>query len=589
MKPQSYTQKTLALLFAVSLILAACATPAPTSAPTTGAPAATVAPAATTAPQPTAAPAGPKKGGKVTMAVWQSPVTLNGLLGTQTVMSVVLNLVTEGMTEVQPDGTRIAALAKEVPTVQNGGVSADGKTITYKLKEKLVFSDGKPVECEDFKYSWQAIMTPNVGIVSTTGYSSIESVSCPDPLTVVVKYKSFFAPYLTLFNGSDLIPRSTGDPKDMKNWAYNRKPVGAGPFTIEEWKTDEFIRLKRNDKYREAGKPYLDEVVVRIVPSSEVAMQLLASGEVDIMWNNTEADTPQLEKMTGVKVSSPLQIGGERLFLNMAENKDPSDPKKPHAILSDVKVRQAIAYGINKQRIIDKLLNGKAKPGSSELNAGYFECKNIQAYPYDPEKAKKLLDEAGWVPGADGIRVSKGVKTTPDGTKLRLKYSTTSGNKLREDSQVLVVEDMKAIGIEFFIENAPSSVVIGTWDGGSPRRHGNFDIIMYTTNAGIDPHSQMVNLWSSANIPSVDNKGGLNYTRFNDPKADDLLKQASGEPDPAKRRDMYCQLAQMTYVQANMIYLYQRSAIDSYRDKLVGFTPNAWSNTAYNAKEWSLK
>lgn len=582
MKTQSHIQKMLGVLFAVSLILAACATPAPTSAPATSAPAATVAPAATSAPAATAVPAGPKKGGKVTIAVWQSPVTLNGLLGTQTVMNVVTNLVTEGMTDVQPDGTRVAALAKDVPTVQNGGVSADGKTITYKLKEKLVFSDGKPIECEDFKFSWQAIMTPNVGIVSTTGYSSIDTIDCPDPATVVVKYKTFFAPYLTLFNGSDVIPRSAGDPKGMKDWAFNRKPVGAGPFTIEEWKTDEFIRLKRNDKYREAGKPYLDEVVIRIVPSSEVAMQLLASGEVDIMWNNTEADTPQLEKMAGVKISAPLQIGGERLFLNMAENKDPSDPKKPHAILSDVKVRQAIAYGINKQRIIEKLLNNKAKPGSSELNAGYFECKSIQAYPYDAAKAKSLLDEAGWKPGADGIRVK-------DGNKLRLKYSTTSGNKLREDSQVLVVEDMKAIGIDMFIENAPSSVVIGTWDGGSPRRHGNFDIIMYTTNAGIDPHSQMVNLWSSANIPSVDNKGGLNYTRFNNPKADDLLKQASGEPDPAKRRDMYCQLAQMTYDQANMIYLYQRSAIDSYRDKVLGFTSNAWSNTAYNAKEWSLK
>jgi peptide/nickel transport system substrate-binding protein len=582
MKPQSHSQKMLGILFAVSLILAACATPAPTSAPATSAPAATVAPAATSAPAATAAPAGPKKGGKVTLAVWQSPVTLNGLLGTQTVMNVVLNLVTEGMTEVQPDGTRVAALAKEVPTVQNGGVSADGKTITYKLKEKLVFSDGKPVECEDFKFSWQARMTPNVGVVSTTGYSDIDTVDCPDPLTVVVKYKTFYAPYLTLFNGSDLIPRSAGDPKGMKDWAHNRKPVGAGPFTVEEWKTDEFVRLKRNDKYREAGKPLLDEVVVRIVPSSEVAMQLLASGEVDIMWNNTEADIPQLEKMAGVKVSAPLQIGGERLFLNMAENKDPSDPKKPHAILSDVKVRQAIAYGINKQRIIEKLLNNKAKPGSSELNAGYFECKTIQAYPYDVDKAKKLLDEAGWKPGADGIRAK-------DGVRLRLKYTTTSGNKLREDSQVLVVEDMKAIGVEFFIENAPSSVVIGTWDGGSPRRRGNFDIIMYTTNAGIDPHSQMVNLWSSASIPSEANKSGTNYTRFSDAKADDLLKQASGEPDSAKRRDMYCQLAQMTYDQANMIYLYQRLAIDSYRDKLLGFTPNAWSNTAYNAKEWSLK
>jgi peptide/nickel transport system substrate-binding protein len=185
--------------------------------------------------------------------------------------------------------------------------------------------------------------------------------------------------------------------------------------------------------------------------------------------------------------------------------------------------------------------------------------------------------------------VAKGAKVAPDGTRLRLKYSTTSGNKLREDSQVLVVEDMKAIGVEFFIENAPSSVVIGTWDGASPRRRGNFDIIMYTTNAGIDPHSQMTNLWASWMIPHEGNKGGLNYTRLSDPKVDETINKAAAEPDPVKRRDLYCQLAQLTYDQANMIYLYQRLDLDSYRDRLQGWVENAWDNNAWNAENWWLK
>ncbi|MCA1553466.1 MAG: ABC transporter substrate-binding protein, partial [Chloroflexi bacterium] len=106
----------------------------------------------------------PKKGGKVTVGVWQSPVTLNAFLGSQTVMSEVLVLVVEGMTDVAPDGSRFARLAKEVPSVQNGGVSADGKTITYHLKDNIVWSDGKPVTCDDFKFTWQAIMTPDNGV-----------------------------------------------------------------------------------------------------------------------------------------------------------------------------------------------------------------------------------------------------------------------------------------------------------------------------------------------------------------------------------------------------------------------------------------
>jgi ABC-type transport system substrate-binding protein len=154
---------------------------------------------------------------------------------------------------------------------------------------------------------------------------------------------------------------------------------------------------------------------------------------------------------------------------------------------------------------------------------------------------------------------------------------------------VLVVEDMKAIGIELYIENAPSSVVIGSWDAGSPRRHGNFDIIMYTTNASIDPHSQMVNLFASWSIPTEANKGGTNYARFSDPKIDEMLKQAANEPDLAKRRDIYCQIAQVGYDQAVMVYLYQRMDLDSYRDWLQGWVPNAWDNNGWNAEDWWIK
>lgn len=578
----------LALSVLLIVAISACAAPTEAPKPPPAASSSSVAPSSSAAPKPTEV-AGPKKGGKVTWAVWQSPATLNINLGTQTVMTDILALVQEGMSEVNPEGARIPTLAKEIPTVQNGGVSADGKTVTWKLKEGLVYSDGKPVTCSDFQFTLQAIMTPNVGVVSTTGYDQIDTVTCPDPNTVVIKFKNFYAAYLGLFSG-DLLPQhATGDPKDMKNWAFNRKPIGTGPFKVDEWVADSYITLSRNTNYREKDKPYLDQIVVRIVPSSEVAMQLLSSGEVDIMWNNTEADFPLLEKMTGVKVSEPLQIGGERMFLNMAENKDPSDPKKPHPILSDVKVRQAIEYGINKQRIIDKLLFGKAKPGTNELNAGFFQCPDFKPRGYDVAMAKKLLDEAGWVPGSDGIRVAKGSKTAPDGTRLRLKYATTSGNKLREDSQVLVVEDMKAIGIELYIENAPSSVVIGAWDAASPRRRGNFDIIMYTTNASLDPHSQMMNLFYSKNIPSEANKNGTNYTRFADPKIDELLEKAGSEPDQNKRRDLYCQVIAAGQETTNMIYLYQRLKIDSYRDKLLGWVPNAWAAPTWNAEGWSLK
>lgn len=551
--------------------MSACATPTVPPSPKPGEQ--SNAPIATSAP----------KRNQVTIAMWQSPATLNSLLGTQKVMYEVLAFVAEGLTEVLPDGTRAPNLAQEVPTIQNGGVSADGKTLTYHFKDGLVWSDGVPVTCADVQFTLEAIMTPNVGISETTGYKEIERIECPTPQTVVIQFKNFYAPYLTLFSAWPLLPKHyAGDPKDMKSWGYNRQPLGTGPFVIAEWKTDEYIRLTRNVNYREPTKPALNEITIRFVPSSEVALQLLASGEVDIMWNNTEADLPRLAQMPEVEVSQILQVGGERLLLNLAENKDKSDPAKPHAILGDARVRQAIAYGINKQRLVDKLLFGKAAIGRSELNAGFFECKDISPYPYNPQQAQKLLDEAGWQVGGDGVR-------TKEGHKLRLKFATTSGNKLREDTQVLIVEDMKAIGMELFIENSPSSVLLGTWDGGSPRRRGNFDLIMLSNNILIDPHLQMVGLWSSAQIPSEKNTGGTNFTRFADPKADAILQKASQEPDPTKRKDLYCQLAQLTYEQANMIYLYQRYNINAYRRPLQGWLANTWANIGWNAEDWRLK
>lgn len=571
------------IMFAVLAVLLMMSVLTPCAAPAAAAPAPTVTPTVASA-VPTAT-GGPNRGGRIYMAVWQSFPTLNYFLSTTTSMQEVLAMVVEGLVKVSPDGSYIPILAKEIPSRKNGGVSADGKTITYKLKEGLLWSDGKPLSCDDVKFTWQAVMTPGTGVSSTTGYKDMESVECPDPRTVVVKYKVFFSPYLTTFNA--ILPKSAGNPKEMKNWAYNQKPIGSGPFKIDEVVTDDHVTLSRNPNFRDAktGKPYLDQIIVRIVPSLDVAMQMLASGEVDIMWNPSTDKIGDLQKMAGVKFTNPSRLGGERLYLNMAENKDGSDPTKPHLILGDVRVRQAIAFGISKQRIVDQLLFGKVSVGTSELNIGPFQC-DVKAVPYDIEKAKKLLDDAGWVPGSDGIRIAKGAKYAPDGTRLRLKYSTTTGDKLREDVQVLVLQDMRSIGVELYIENLPTAIMLGTWDAASPRKRGNFDVAMWSSNAAIDPHTQMDGLWASWQIPTPKNTGGTNYSRFSDPKADAALEQAAGEVDIAKRRELYCQLTQMTYDQANMIYLYQVTRIAAYRDRLQGWVPNSWEVIAWNAQDW---
>jgi len=553
----------LSALVLLSLVLSACA-PAP------------AAPQATQAP---AQPVGPKKGGTVTMAVWQEPEHLNPELSTMTVVDHVSSMILEGLTAVNEKGERYPLLATEVPSTQNGGVSADGKTVTYKLR-KAKWHDGNDFTCEDLVFTWKVIMTPNNGALDAGTFKDIDTIECPNPNTAVLKFKNFRADWIRLFSGIGVtFPKNAGKPEDFKTWAFNRKPTGTGAFKVTEFVTGDHITLDRNDQYWNTGKPYLDKIIVRIVPSSEVAMQLMKSGEADIMWNNTEADLPTLEKMSNVKLFSAPQPGGERLILNLTKPGDPSDNKTPHPILGDLKVRQAIAYGIDKQTIIDKLLYSKALPGTGELNVDPYNCTNVKPFPYDVAKAKALLDEAGWKPGPDGIRVK-------DGQKLRLKYQTTTGNKLREDSQVLVVENMKAIGIDFYIENQPSAVLIGSWAANSPRKKGNFDIIMYTTNAAIDPHGQMFNYFDGKSIPSPDNQGGVNYSRWNDPETDKLVEEAGSIPDWPKRKDLYCQAAARVVEGASHIYLYQRLNLQSFNARVQGWIATPWAGPTWNV--WDL-
>ncbi len=553
----------LSALVLLSLVLSACA-PAP------------AAPQATQAP---AQPAGPKKGGTVTMAVWQEPEHLNPELSTMTVVDHVSSMILEGLTAVNEKGERYPLLATEVPSTQNGGVSADGKTVTYKLR-KAKWHDGTDFTCEDLVFTWKVIMTPNNGALDAGTFKDIDTIECPNPNTAVLKFKNFRADWIRLFSGIGVtFPKNAGKPEDFKTWPFNRKPTGTGAFKVTEFVTGDHITLDRNDQYWNTGKPYLDKIVVRIVPSSEVAMQLMKSGEADIMWNNTEADLPTLEKMSNVKLFSAPQPGGERLILNLTKPGDPSDNKTPHPILGDLKVRQAIAYGIDKQTIIDKLLYSKALPGTGELNVDPYNCTNVKPFAYDAAKAKALLDEAGWKPGPDGIRVK-------DGQKLRLKYQTTTGNKLREDSQVLVVENMKAIGIDFYIENQPSAVLIGSWAANSPRKKGSFDIIMYTTNAAIDPHGQMYNYFDSKSVPSPDNQGGVNYSRWNDPETDKLVEEAGSIPDWPKRKDLYCQAAARVVEGASHIYLYQRLNLQSFNTRVQGWIATPWAGPTWNV--WDL-
>ncbi len=588
--------KSIRMLFCVALfvlVAAACAPAAPTQAPAaTSAPAQAAATSATTAP--TQAAATPKRGGTVTIAYSQEPPTLNHYIGTTSAMWSINAMVLEGLVTLDPDGNFTVRLAEALPTKENGGVSDDGKTITFKHRKDVKWSDGTAFTCDDVVFTWKAVMTKESGAASMVGWTDLDSITCPDPDTTVAKFKTLYSPYLALFR-NPIMPKSAGDPANMQKWAYNRKPIGTGPFQVQEWASADHITLVRNANYREQGKPYLDSIIVKFVPSVDVGLNLLKSSQVDVMWNLSEAILPTVEKMPGIKSVSKASTSSERLVLNLADPKIDATPdplNNPHPILGDLRVRQAIQFAINKQQIVDALLFGKASVATSDVHAGWATC-DLKSSEFSLDKAKQLLTETGWVPGADGIRVAKGAKFAKDGTRLRLKYQTTSGDKLREDTQQLILDQLKQIGVELYIENVPSDVLFGTWASGAVRRHGQFDIIQFSPNPDIaDPHSHMIQYYDSAMMPTAANKGaGANYSRWVNKDADKAIEQAGGILDLKQRHDLYCQGAQLIANELPVIFLYNRSASSGYSERVQNFVGYNASNPDFgaNAANWWLK
>jgi len=553
----------------------------------------------TATPEPTKAGGG-KQGGTLVMGFYQEPELLNPYIRTRTVASVAGQLLERGLVPADADGNFYADLVKEVPAVENGSVSEDGLTITYYLKEGIVWSDGDPFDCQDVVFTWEAIMHPGSGAVSTSGYQDMESVTCPDRYTVVVKYKKYYPPYLIMF--SSILPSHIGlDPAKMTGWAYNRNPHPVlGPFKLEEWVYGDHMTFVRNEKYEywePEGKPYLDAIVLRWIGSREVGKQLIQTGELDFLWDLIEADIPEAQAWKGVKLSNPPSTGTERLVLNTADpeldapcNGFLRENPSPHWALGDPKVREAIELGIDKQTIVDELLYGLAEVGTTERNLGWAKG-DIPESEYNPDKAKGLLEEAGWTDeGGDGVRECHGCPYAEAGKALRLKIQTTSGNKLREQAEQVIMEMLAEVGIELYIENVPSSELFASYASGAFRKHGQYDILMYTTSYGIDPQSHTEGYFASWNIPCDDNAGkGFNYSRWIDDEFDKWIEVAGTNPDLEVRKDAYQKAAECVQAGRPHIYLYDRVDIDLLSEDFMGYNMNVWSALTWNAEEWWLK
>lgn len=552
------------LLAACAAVVVACAAPSgPGSAPSSGQ---------------------SRRGGIARIALWQEPARLIPYLGTQAVGGLVLRTMFDGLLLTLPDGSRAPQLAAEVPSFENGGISADGLTITWKLRRGALWSDGEPLTSRDVAFTYAVIMDPANPVANRSGYPDIESVSTPDETTVVVKYRTLYSAFKGHFPW--VLPEHFfGGDTAIETKQLNHVPIGSGPFVFKSWTPGEAITLERNPNYRERGKPYIDSLIFKIVPSREVGILWLKAGEIEVLWNLVESNVPEIEAMPGATLDVDLRSGNrtENLTLNTScpSGQQQGDPACPHPVLGDLRVRQAVELAIDKQAIIDELLLGKASLAPSVIAGGPYAV-TLPPSEYDPARARQLLEEAGWNPSEDGVRVRNGLRAS-------LRYSTTTGDSLREQTQVLIQAQLRAVGIELRIENLPSSVLLGGWVNNSPLARGNFDIGMATTTGAADPQAGLFNFFHSSQIPSERTRSGGNSHRILDPELDRALEAAGSTLDEVVRKSAYQTVAERVAAGKGRIPLYSRSDLDAFKINLKGHAPNVWTGLMWNAEDWWIE
>jgi len=523
-----------------------------------------------------------KTGGKIVLAAEQWPKCINPV--TQCQNSSWLHWTVAGHTlprlmEVDQKGDFVGSpLLTETPTEANGGIKASPFTITYHLNPKAVWDDGSPITSADVQYSFAAYLK-TTGSLSTTGYDKVASVDTPDPQTAIVHFSEPYADWWDLLGGNQtyvLKKAAFNGNVDLKDAFQGSYPFSGGPFKLQSWSPQQAV-LVRNPNYWDASrKAKLDQVTFVPREDQDTEINSVLSGEVQGAYPQPSPQFSKRLTATGVKYTVDFGTTYEGLWLDLG--------KFP---LNDKAVRQALAYGIDRQAVVDTIIKPDA-PKATVLNcAGWVPnvgqwCDNTQyaKYTYDPNKSKQILQADGWTLGSDGIFAKAG-------KRLSIPWATTAGNKGREDTQALLKDKLKAAGIEVTVDNSQGTDL---FDNRLPKL--NFTMAEYAQTASPDP--TVTALLASDQIPGPSNSfQGQDFDDWNNPQATKLAHDSDKEVDVAKRQALLKQLGALEADDLPWIPMYQKPLITVWRsDRLTGPIGD-WTSSAYsgfaNLYAWSLK
>lgn len=459
--------------------------------------------------------------------------------------------------EVGYDGLMVSGIA-EMPEV-----SEDGKKYTFTLKEGVKWQDGTPITSEDIEFTFKVLMDKtytgrfereNLDVVGWKDYRDgvtdyIAGFEIIDDRTFSITLNSANGKNIYYFNVKPLakhiygVDYVQGNAKDLEK--YHRTPFGNGAYKFVSYKDGEEVVLVANENYYK-GKPKIENLIFRVVNETNQLL-LLQNGDIDVIRQGmsvTDENLQLLEQLGFANAIITENLGYGYIAINHKEE-----------ILQDVNVRKALAYGLDRQSVVEAAFGGQANVidiPQSTVSWAYPDDEDFVKYPYDPEKAKQLLEEAGWKVGSDGIREK-------DGVKLSLKFLASSPNSVNDALVPIMIQNYKDIGIEVKAEQMEFRTLI---EKQTEAKEGKFSYHLAFLAWALTPDPD------SSSVFGTD--GSSNKTLYSNPVVDELLKSALNELDQEKRKELYNELYKELSDDLPYIFLYQRRNMDVYLARVKG-------------------
>jgi peptide/nickel transport system substrate-binding protein len=441
------------------------------------------------------------------------------------------------------------------------------------------------------RYTWQSF---NDSRIWAPGFDLIEDIETPDPLTAIVHYRQFYLNYLIQFggNGTGVFPAHYCGPTDrMLAWDCNDKPISTGPFVLDQWIPGVRLTFAPNPNYYVPDRPLAGQLVFEIQPDPDFRRRNLERGNAHLdLW----PEDPALTLMENNENVTVLVTNPARFVLRLVPNLSAfgsADLDQPHPILSNPKVREAIRYAVDVNRLNDEAFKGRAIPLDTELVQ--LGCQ-LSHYDFNPGLASALLDEAGWRlvnPEENPVRTCQGCGTAEDGTPLILKsYIYEEFGDPLDEAHRLIEGMLLEVGIKLEREAVEGGKLWDTWENNGLEIHGNFDLDLWDDGYyGVDPTLYMADYFDPRSIPTRDNPiAGLNVGRYRNPTLSGIFDALRTPLPTNRRRTLLCELA--TILDQDLPHIPLLALPDRYsvNVNLQGVFPHIYDTTTWNAAEWRL-